>query len=150
MQASVKPEDAVLVEGYPAGEPVDRVQHPEFSFLPDEVSLAGWDNMELFQAGDKLYDELDRINAELHDPHIPDQEKLTLRTYRALDLRPRIHTVAIVLRNQSLMKTLDKQQDKKPGVKAFVIAGAAHLERDETLVEYSNKFPYAVLTTKTQ
>ncbi len=140
--------DVILVEGYPSGVDVDREKAESFGMLPEGVNIKGWDNMQLFEEGNKLYDELDRINAELKSFQIPDEEKTTLKVYKSGDLLPRIQQTVIKKRNQSLMQTVDVLRKENTDRRIFVVLGVNHIDKDPELVQYSEKFPYAVFKTK--
>lgn len=140
--------DVVLVEGYPAGEEVDRAKTERFGAFPEGVAIKGWDNMRSFVEGNKLHDELERINIELQSPQIPEEEKVTLRIYKNGDLLPRIQRTVIKKRNQSLMQTIEALRQENTDRRIFVVLGVNHIDKDPELLQYSEKVSYAILKTR--
>jgi len=149
LSANVRTGDIVLVEGNPAEQVVNRDEDKRFDFLPEDVIVMGWDDLQLFAEGDRLYNELDRINRELKSAEVPEAEKITLRIERNGYLLPQIKDVVICQRNQRLIQTLEhlSQEDEAGIRRVFVLAGANHV-KDEQLLEYSAKQPYSILITK--
>lgn len=146
LRGVVKSGDTVLAEGFPAGRIVDREEADVFAKLPADVSIIGWDNMDLHRKATELYDELDGINHELEGTEVPEEEKVYRRIYMTGDLVPRIHQTAILDRNESLRETIGTVRRDKPDNKTYVIAGSNHMEKDQQMTEFSEQFSYAVMT----
>lgn len=151
LRINAKPGDVVYLEGTQSGQPVDIRNNQFLQGVQEGVKVIGWDDMKAFEEGERLYDQLDRLNSEIESDKVQEVEKMILRIQRS-DLLRKIHDIAIVRRNKSLIDTLSPimrvEEEESTDRRFFVVLGQNHIEKDESVTVFSKEIPHAVLIPK--
>jgi hypothetical protein len=129
------PHDIVLLEGVPAGQVVSPDQNILTFGMNPTLKFIGWDDMSLNLQAQAFQVKIDAEEAK-HDPGSIHELK---------ELSNQRNQVAIIKRNNLLIKTIEYYYYKYPTAKIFIIAGERHYTSDPRLGIYFTKKPHLAL-----
>ena len=101
-----------LVEGYQAGEEVDRRDFPS---IPKEVEIRGWDNMDLYNKGLELAEKEAELAERVEIAKKGSKQEYIDTSHQLESFQKSMNDIMFIQRNESLDKTLDETRQRFPG-----------------------------------
>jgi hypothetical protein len=145
LESFAKDGDIVLVEGVKSGQVVSRHKLEVTKTLTKDVTVYGWDNIDLVTEAMRLSREGVKLDDRLDSSDLSTMERATLRQMHKT-LMGKYTAIAQGERNKVLARTISTMRQIYPEKRIFIIAGYRHFIVDADFQRFLAKDKYIAFT----